>query len=105
MAIADLIQSLAAHDVEFIVGGVAALLQGAPINTIDLDIVYARSPANVDRALAALAELGAVYRDDGRRLSPTRSHLESPGYKLPDAELRGLRRRTPRQANEASRSP
>lgn len=62
-----------------IVGGVAALLQGAPINTIDLDIVYARSPANVDRALAALEELGAVYRDDGRRLSPTRSHLESPG--------------------------
>ena len=79
MAIADLIQSLAAHDVEFIiVGGVAALLQGAPINTIDLDIVYARSPVNVDRALAALADLGAVYRDDGRRLSPTRSHLESP---------------------------
>ena len=65
-----------------IVGGVAALLQGAPINTIDLDIVYARSPANVDRALAALEELGAVYRDDGRRLSPTRSHLESPGHKL-----------------------
>ena len=74
MAIADLIQALAAHDVEFIiVGGVAALLQGAPINTIDLDIVYARSPANVDRALETLAELGAVYRDDERRLSPTRS--------------------------------
>jgi len=83
MAIADLIQTLAAHDVEFIiVGGVAALLQGAPINTIDLDIVYARSLENVDRALEALAELGAIYRDDGRRLRPTRSHLESPGHKL-----------------------
>ena len=66
MAIADLIQSLATHEVEFIiVGGVAALLQGAPINTIDLDIVYARTPANIDRALEALVELGLSIETTG----------------------------------------
>lgn len=83
MAIVDLIQSLVAHEVEFIiVGGIAAVLQGAPVNTLDLDVVYARSPANVERLLQVLAKVGAVYRDDPRRLQPTRSHLESPGHKL-----------------------
>jgi len=44
MAIADIIHTLVAHEVEFIVvGGMAAVLQGAPVHTIDLDIVYALS--------------------------------------------------------------
>jgi hypothetical protein len=30
----------------------------------------------------AMVELGAVYRDDGPRLPPTRSHLEAPAHKL-----------------------
>jgi hypothetical protein len=39
MAIASIIQTLVAHDVELIVvGGVAAVLQGAPVHTIDLDL-------------------------------------------------------------------
>jgi len=42
MAIASIISALVAHEVEFIVvGGMAAVLQGAPVHTIDLDIVYA----------------------------------------------------------------
>lgn len=83
MAIVDLVRSLVAHEVEFIiVGGVAAVLHGAPVNTFDLDIVYARSPANVERLVHALATLAAVYRDDPRRLCPTQSHLESPGHEL-----------------------
>jgi hypothetical protein len=44
MAIAEIIGSLVAHDVELIVvGGVAAVPQGAPVHTIDWDIVYAVS--------------------------------------------------------------
>lgn len=36
---------LAGHGVDFIVvGGVAAVLGGAPISTFDLDIVHARDP-------------------------------------------------------------
>ena len=41
MAIARIIRTLVANDVEFIVvGGMAAVLQGAPVHTVDLDIVY-----------------------------------------------------------------
>lgn len=37
-----------------IVGGVAAGIHGALRTTLDLDVVYARDPANVDRLVAAL---------------------------------------------------
>ena len=61
MAIADIIGTLVAHDVEFIVvGGMAAVLQGAPVHTIDLDIVYALSEPNIERLQSALTKLGAV---------------------------------------------
>lgn len=83
MAIVSILVALVAHDVEFIVvGGMAAVLQGAPVHTIDLDIVYALSASNIDRLDLALTELGAVFRDDPRRIVPTRSHLQSRGHKL-----------------------
>ena len=83
MAIASIILTLVTHDVEFIVvGGMAAVLQGAPVHTIDLDIVYALSDANISRLELALTELGAVFRDDPRRIVPNRSHLQSRGHKL-----------------------
>jgi hypothetical protein len=78
-----LLRVLAAHDVEFIlVGGIAAVLQGAPIVTVDLDIVHRRTPENVKRLLTALAELDAVFRQDPRRLRPNESHLIGPGHAL-----------------------
>ena len=65
MAIADLVSTLAKHDVEFmIVGGMAAILHGTPVNTFDLDVVYERSAENIERLLNALGELQAVVRDD-----------------------------------------
>lgn len=80
---AEILHTLARHDVEHIVvGGTAAVLLGAPIQTLDLDIVYSRSDANVPRLLAALTELQAVFRTDPRRLTPTASHLRSTGHKL-----------------------
>jgi hypothetical protein len=78
-----LIDALIAHDVRFvIVGGMAAVLQRAPILTEDLDLVHDRSPENVDRLLAALQELDAVYRNDRRRLRPGLSHLIGSGSQL-----------------------
>lgn len=79
-----IVEELAAAGVEFIVaGGVAAVLQGAPINTFDLDIVHARSPENVARLLAALARLDARSREVRDRLvRPKESHLASPGHVL-----------------------
>jgi predicted nucleotidyltransferase len=50
------IASLADAGVEFVVvGGVSAILQGAPIATQDLDVTYRRSPDNVRRLAKALA--------------------------------------------------
>jgi hypothetical protein len=70
--------------VEFlIVGGVAAVLQGAPINTFDLDVVHSTDPANVSRVMAALEELDAIYRaQPDLRLRPNASHLSSAGHQL-----------------------
>ncbi|MFZ5894446.1 MAG: hypothetical protein ACOY0T_25515 [Myxococcota bacterium] len=83
MAIADILKILVKNDVEFIVvGGMAAVLQGAPLHTLDLDVVYARSPENVARVLAALNQLSATFRDDPRQLRPSESHLRSAGHKL-----------------------
>ena len=78
-----IIRVLARHDVDFIiVGGVAAVLQGVPVTTADLDIVHHRAADNVDRLLAALDELCAYSRLDPRRLRPGVSHLLSAGHQL-----------------------
>lgn len=80
---AELVTLLAEHGVEFIiVGGVAAVLQGASLTTFDLDVLHRRTPENVDRLLRALARLGAVYRHDSRRLTPGPEHRLGPGHQL-----------------------
>jgi hypothetical protein len=79
----QIISSLVEHEVAFIVVvGVAAVLQGAPITTQDLDIVYSLASPKPERLLAALQSLGAVHRDDPRRLVPGPSHLTTRGHKL-----------------------
>ena len=68
--------------VEFIlVGGLAAVLQGAPVQTYDIDIVYSRSPGNIERVLTVLSSLEAIFRiSPQRRLRPTASHLQGSGH-------------------------
>jgi hypothetical protein len=80
----EVLRILLTHSVDFIVvGGISAVLNGAPINTLDLDIVHSREPDNIARLLKALDELDAVYRDPGgRRLKPAESHLVSKGHQL-----------------------
>ena len=80
-----LLARLAASGVDFVlVGGLAAVAQGAPITTFDVDIVHARDPDNIDRLLGFLAQVGARYR--GRPgadpLPPSRAALEGPGHSL-----------------------
>lgn len=79
-----LLRTLRRHDVRFIVvGGVAAVLHGAPVATFDLDIVHDRSPDNVENLLRALRELSARYRDTaGRQISPDATHLQGSGHNL-----------------------
>jgi hypothetical protein len=80
---AEILRLLAANDVEFVVVGMTAgVLHGAPVTTVDLDVVHRRSRENVERLLRVLAELDAVYRHDPRQLRPRESHLVGPGHQL-----------------------
>jgi len=54
----NVIVALAEGKAEFVVvGGISAVLRGAPITTIDLDICYRRTPDNVVRVARALAPM------------------------------------------------
>src|SRR5215469_7894203 len=77
-----MLRALHEADVEFVlVGGLAAVLHGAPINTFDVDVVYSRHETNIGRLLAVLGELDAVYRiQPERRSRPSASHLTSAGH-------------------------
>ena len=76
---ADILRVLCAHEVEFIVvGGVAAILEGAPVSTFDLDVMHRRTRENHERLLAALQALGARYRDAaGRTILPDMAKVET----------------------------
>lgn len=80
----EILRTLAHYKVDFIVvGGVAAVMQGAAMATFDLDVVHSRAPQNVERLLKALEVLEARYRTAGAEtLKPSRSHLESEGHQL-----------------------
>lgn len=71
------------EQVEFIiVGGLAAVLQGAPVLTKDVDILYRVEEQNIERLHRALERLNAVARDDPRMLRFDKSHLRTQGQKL-----------------------
>jgi hypothetical protein len=78
------LEVLVRYEVEFIVvGGVAAVLGGAPIMTLDLDVVYRRSTENVPRLATALSSINAIYDDPiGRRIVPDVWMLETARLSL-----------------------
>ncbi|HUP62096.1 MAG TPA: hypothetical protein VNA69_16940 [Thermoanaerobaculia bacterium] len=58
-----LLESLERNEVAFvIVGGIAATLHGSARLTFDLDVVYERTPANLERLVAALAPFTPYLR-------------------------------------------
>jgi len=68
--------------IDFIlVGGLAAVLNGAPVDTFDTDVVHSRDVSNIERLLPVLESLDAVFRiQPERRLRPNASHLASAGH-------------------------
>src|SRR4051812_34953631 len=85
-----LLTRLAAAGVEFVlVGGLAAVAQGAPITTHDVDIVPRRTPENVERLLSFLATVNARYRGRPSHeiLTPTSGALLGPGHSLLSTDL------------------
>jgi hypothetical protein len=80
----SLLATLATSDVEFIVVGMlAAVAQGAPVTTHDLDIVHRRTPENVARLVDLLVnKLDARYRGRTDVLRPTAEILAGTGHSL-----------------------
>jgi hypothetical protein len=80
-----LLAELAAARIEFVVvGGLAAVAQGAPITTMDLDVVHRRTPENVDALVALLERHHARYRGrpGGAPMPIDRAALLGPGHSL-----------------------
>lgn len=79
----EILRALVAQDVNFIlVGALSAVLQGAPVMTIDVDIVHARDEKNIQALLAALDELEAVFRGHPGKIQPRAEHLATEGHQL-----------------------
>ena len=78
-----ILRVLREHEVEFIlVGGLCAVARGAPIVTMDVDIVHQRTPDNITRLVDALNELDAVYRHHPAHITPQAIHFEGVGHSL-----------------------
>lgn len=75
----EVFRVLIRNEVKFIVvGGIAAILQGSPLTTEDVDVVYLSSEENNLRLAKALGDLEAYYFDPaGRQIVPDASRLAS----------------------------
>jgi hypothetical protein len=80
--LARLLETLTRHRVRcIVVGGVAAVIEGAPVSTFDLDIVHDRKPDNIKRLSSALTALEAIYRGrHGTPLTPAADALGGDGH-------------------------
>lgn len=78
-----IIETFHRHEVEFaVVGGVAAVLHGAPVTTFDLDTLVLVSEDNARRLLVAFAELDARYRGHATIIRPERRDILAGGHLL-----------------------
>ena len=79
-----IIEGLIKADVKFIlVGGLAAVIQGAPITTMDVDIVHNRSSENIAKLFAFLKSITATYRRlDDKVIEPKEDDLSGTGHAL-----------------------
>ncbi len=79
-----ILEGLIEAGVEFIlVGGLAAVVQGAPVTTMDVDIVHNRSSENVAKLLAFLKSIEAVHRrPDDKVIEPKEEDISGTGHAL-----------------------
>ncbi len=79
-----ILEGLLKADVDFIlVGGLAAVIQGAPVTTIDVDIVYCRSPGNVSKLMSFLQSIDAIHRRlDNEIIEPKEEDFAGMGHAL-----------------------
>ncbi len=76
----EILELLNKHEVEYIVvGGVAAVIQGAPLTTFDLDALVRVSDDNAERLSRALGELDARFRGQQSTIRPTKEDILAGG--------------------------
>jgi hypothetical protein len=82
--LSEVLEGLLKARVDFIlVGGLAAVIQGAPVTTMDVDIVHNQSPENIARLLAFLKSIEAVHRRlDDKLIEPKKRDLSGKGHVL-----------------------
>jgi len=79
-----IIEELLKADIKFIlVGGLAAVVQGAPVTTLDVDIVYDRSSKNIAKILTFLKSIDAFCRrPDDKVIQPKKDDFLIMGHRL-----------------------
>lgn len=82
--LSSILEELIKANIKFIlVGGLAAVVQGAPVTTLDVDIVYDRSSENITKLLAFLKSIDAVYRrPDDKVILPKKNDFLIMGHRL-----------------------
>jgi hypothetical protein len=79
-----ILEGLLEADIKFIlVGGLAAVVQGAPVTTMDVDIVHNRSSENIAKLFAFLKSIDATYRrPDDKVIGPNEGDISGMGHFL-----------------------
>ncbi|QOC23115.1 hypothetical protein IC757_02850 [Wenzhouxiangella sp. AB-CW3] len=79
----EILETLNQHEVEYIVvGGVAAVIHGAPTTTFDLDTLVRLEKTNAERLIRALSNLEARFREHHKPIYPTVEHILAGGHLL-----------------------
>lgn len=83
-SLAEVLEGLLEARVDFIlVGGLAAVIQGAPVTTMDVDVVHRQCPENIARLFSFLKSVDAVHRRlDDRLIEPKECDLLGKGHLL-----------------------
>ena len=79
-----ILEGLLEADIKFIlVGGLAAVVQGAPVTTMDVDIVHNRSSENISKLIVFLKSVDATYRrPDDKVIGPDEEDISGMGHFL-----------------------
>ena len=87
-----LLKGLSEAGIEFIVvGGLAAVTQGAPVTTFDLDIVHHQTDENTRKLSVFLKSISAIQRrPDDKIIEPTEKDLKAKGHLLLNSRLGSL---------------
>jgi hypothetical protein len=84
-----LLKGLKEAGVDFVVvGGVAAVVEGAPVTTVDMDIVHRRNEDNVKKLTGYLESINAHQRrPDAKIVKPEKHALKGEGHWLLSTDL------------------